>query len=492
MKAAIMPDLDKPFEYPPLTAAVDALRVLRLSPGELYEPLKCTLTPMTFSEKPKYVALSYTWRVPYPDMSDLSVLPNNADSVSHAPGKSWRSANTSRPGSSPPYLPDVLTGQRNSISQTATAKNLSLILNNQSFSVGHNLYLALLHLRSPVYPIFMWVDAICINQADMEERNRQVSLMSFIYTRAIKVVAWLGTKHYRGVASLFRTMSLEWKAGQTQHFPATLAGRRNMRSSSKPDQGTIVRIAESTYWRRLWIVQEACLPRLLLLVYGSDIWTYEEFQQWNFLPTHDQNLSRYDVSVFAAMQRLLETRSMRHTDMMTLENLIELFAKNNCSELRDRVYGLLGCANDVHPFVEQDAEAESLEHLISSVSTEKGELFARRQNIGSLKVDYSDSLYQIWIRVIIFIFFQAGNVNGRIQHQVDGKVQKQIAQDVLNEERRITIVRTAGIVQDALGQEIEDDFACLKHTAVSHTFCDHACRVKFIELTILRVSRILQ
>ena len=486
-----MPDLDKPFEYPPLTAAVDALRVLRLAPGEFYEPLKCTLTSMTFSEKPKYVALSYTWGVPYTDMSDLSVLPNNADSISHAPGISWRSANTSRPGSSPPCLPNVLTGQRNSISQTATAKAPPLNLNNQSFRVGHNLYLALLHLRSPVYPICMWVDAICINQADIEERNRQVSLMSFIYTRAIKVVAWLGTKHYTGVAGLIRTMSLEWKAGQTQHFPATLADGREIRSSSKPDQGTIVRIAESTYWRRCWIVQEVCLPRLLLLVYGSDIWTYEEFQQWNFLPIHDQNLSRYDFSVFTAMQQLLETRSKRHTNTMTLEYLMERFAKNSCSELKDRVYALLGCANDVHPFVEQNAEAESLEHLISSFSAEKGDLFARRRNIGSLKVDYSDSLYQIWRRVIIFVFFQARNIKDRIQHQVDGEVQQQIVQDVLNEERRISIVRTAGIVQDALGQDMEDDSTSLELTAVSLTFCDLACRIELIELTILRVIRIV-
>jgi hypothetical protein len=36
------------------------------------------------------------------------------------------------------------------------------------------------------------VDAICINQDDLEEHNQQVSLMAFIYSRAQAVLIWPG------------------------------------------------------------------------------------------------------------------------------------------------------------------------------------------------------------------------------------------------------------------------------------------------------------
>lgn len=38
----------------------------------------------------------------------------------------------------------------------------------------------------------MWIDAICINQAETEERNAQVSLMREIYEKAERVVVWIG------------------------------------------------------------------------------------------------------------------------------------------------------------------------------------------------------------------------------------------------------------------------------------------------------------
>jgi len=38
----------------------------------------------------------------------------------------------------------------------------------------------------------MWIDAICINQNDISERNNQVRQMGAIYSQASQVVVWLG------------------------------------------------------------------------------------------------------------------------------------------------------------------------------------------------------------------------------------------------------------------------------------------------------------
>lgn len=40
--------------------------------------------------------------------------------------------------------------------------------------------------------MLLWIDSICINQEDVEERNSQVKIMGDIYKNASTVVIWLG------------------------------------------------------------------------------------------------------------------------------------------------------------------------------------------------------------------------------------------------------------------------------------------------------------
>jgi hypothetical protein len=44
---------------------------------------------------------------------------------------------------------------------------------------------------SSVTPGYLWIDALCINQDDTQERSNQVSNMREIYHRAKRVVVWL-------------------------------------------------------------------------------------------------------------------------------------------------------------------------------------------------------------------------------------------------------------------------------------------------------------
>jgi hypothetical protein len=59
-------------------------------------------------------------------------------------------------------------------------------------SVTANLAEALPYLPWPDSRRTLWIDAICINQEDMDERAEQVKLMAEIYTSAKHVLAWLG------------------------------------------------------------------------------------------------------------------------------------------------------------------------------------------------------------------------------------------------------------------------------------------------------------
>jgi hypothetical protein len=42
----------------------------------------------------------------------------------------------------------------------------------------------------------LWVDAICINQQDIRERGCQVEMMGDVYSKAARVLVWLGPKSH--------------------------------------------------------------------------------------------------------------------------------------------------------------------------------------------------------------------------------------------------------------------------------------------------------
>ncbi|SCO91981.1 uncharacterized protein FRV6_16109 [Fusarium oxysporum] len=64
--------------------------------------------------------------------------------------------------------------------------------NGHNFFVTDNLYEALHRLRAISDCRLIWIDQICINQHDLQERSQQASIMRDIYSKAELVNAWLG------------------------------------------------------------------------------------------------------------------------------------------------------------------------------------------------------------------------------------------------------------------------------------------------------------
>ena len=62
---------------------------------------------------------------------------------------------------------------------------------NTTLAVTQNLGCALPYLRYKDKPRVLWIDAVCIDQQNLEERNQQVQRMVDIYRLANRVVAWL-------------------------------------------------------------------------------------------------------------------------------------------------------------------------------------------------------------------------------------------------------------------------------------------------------------
>ncbi|KAI0814470.1 heterokaryon incompatibility protein-domain-containing protein [Xylaria sp. FL0064] len=68
----------------------------------------------------------------------------------------------------------------------------SIYIDNYQLSVRANLHAAMLHLQDRFMERIIWIDAICINQEDEDEKGQQVQSMAKIYAKANRVIVWLG------------------------------------------------------------------------------------------------------------------------------------------------------------------------------------------------------------------------------------------------------------------------------------------------------------
>jgi hypothetical protein len=449
--------------YPPLPSG-DGLRVLTLSPGDFWDPLEGNLLSVSFASKPKYIALSYTWADPDPDHAEIPCMPPT-ESVAEAevPGSpcSYHSAVSYMDAASP-----TLSGT----GETA-AEEPRMILNGESFLLQHNLCLALRFLRSSTHSFNLWIDAICINQASIPERNAQVALMAFIYTRASAVLSWLGVpeRDYSG-------SSLEgaWEAGESRQIASWFADARFvdkdlffLPSQAAPSE-TEQHVHGNPYWRRLWIAQEVCLSRTLAFVHGGKIWAEAPVRQpFAASDRMRSHLGGLPVAVAApmSMEGLLAVREQRFDDeTMRLEVLVERFMRSGCGEIRDRVFGLVGLASDV------DSKAFALDiyephnhHTVSPcggwTDDDTTALLENNRRSGfdtmgsapkrgraTQEIDYERRFYDIWQDVVSHMHFQAKPLGDFGTGDAE-----------LDDERRIRLVRFAGIVQTALEGKVEEE-----------------------------------
>lgn len=90
--------------------------------------------------------------------------------------------------------------------------------------------------------ILVWVDALCINQQDKDERASQVRLMGQIYSRATSVAIWIGPEYEESDLA----MQLLHKVAQNAIDPGYIKSTRN------PDSLALFNLFKRGYWKRLW------------------------------------------------------------------------------------------------------------------------------------------------------------------------------------------------------------------------------------------------
>lgn len=117
-----------------------------------------------------------------------------------------------------------------------------IYLDGHEFTVKANLYAALSHLRDQFVDRVVWVDAICINQDDKNERGKQVQSMAKIYAKASRVVVWLGEGD--GATGFNQALEQIRVAAFQQSVNAPV---------SKTHHQAILRLLQRPWFERIWV-----------------------------------------------------------------------------------------------------------------------------------------------------------------------------------------------------------------------------------------------
>jgi len=132
----------------------------------------------------------------------------------------------------------------------------------------------------------IWIDAICINQEDEEEKGTQIPLMRDIYSRAKTVVVWMGlpTPETDVFFAEFQEMRVKlktWKAKRQADPEGPAPNREERPHNGDAFWGGLSRLLRNEWFRRLWTYQEIVLPSTATLLCGG-LWTdFDDFV--NFL-----------------------------------------------------------------------------------------------------------------------------------------------------------------------------------------------------------------
>lgn len=316
--------------YAPLDDPVNDIRLLEIIPERTtsiqdHQRLECRLSVHTLDDQLSYTALSYVW---------------------------------GDPGDTRP-----------------------ITIHGHEVQVTKNLAEALYQLRSDqTGPL--WVDALCINQDNEDEKNHQVHRMSKIYRSAVEVIAWLSQDEritqktfevIRELAEMADSLDLPDSGAIRAEYlydnvelTKTMCTRLLHESRFlEGDLGLLLSLMENTYWTRVWTIQEVCLARSATLHCGankiqlSDILEATKILEWLGVlvanihnHTVDEGFQEKVGSLYKPFEFVYspqppafyishyfnrEGSSLGHLMIQVVHE-----TKLECLDPRDRIYALLG------------------------------------------------------------------------------------------------------------------------------------------------------
>ncbi|KAH7310126.1 heterokaryon incompatibility protein-domain-containing protein [Rhexocercosporidium sp. MPI-PUGE-AT-0058] len=235
----------KRYRYTPLPDSETHIRILAIDLEQSH--LHCSLEIHPILDAPPFEALSYAWGDQGPTSSILCEGANLAVTP-YLLGGIQQIFALKRPQRSPKYL--WLRRKRRPSSENT--------------------------LR-------LWIDAICINQADADEKACQIPLMTKIYQDAQRVLVWLGPAA-DGSAKLLDTLDSLTNPLRNAKGVIELSDKTFVSAGLPPLSATIwssaAEFLSRPWFRRLWIIQEVVLARKVLFTCGDRCIGFETLHEF--------------------------------------------------------------------------------------------------------------------------------------------------------------------------------------------------------------------
>ncbi|CAF9938934.1 hypothetical protein IMSHALPRED_001144 [Imshaugia aleurites] len=221
----------------------------------------------------------------------------------------------------------------------------AIIIDGVPFRITENLKLVLLRIRGPTRPKNVWVDAICINQDDLEEKNVQVHLMGDIFASATRTVLWLGEKSADSDVAMDFIGSLRQRT-RNQLYGVSAADPTSLRA--------VTDLMRRKWWTRIWVIQEALMSRRIVVQCGAkqaDIVNFvrlvdaKELEGRSLMKYESEQPNTLSEQPFIGILReWYAHRQQIEAGGLSLRALMPLTHGFQASLRKDRIFALLGLA----------------------------------------------------------------------------------------------------------------------------------------------------
>lgn len=255
-----------------------------------------------------------------------------------------------------------------------TAPQALILLDGKQFFIRENLLMALKRFQSLGAEMMIWIDAICINQEDIQERNFQVPKMTQIYKQADQVLVWLGPSYEDSTLAfdLFRDLG---KLDIDQDMVVQqLRGRTTQLQA-------LSKLFEREYWMRMWVLQELTVAKSIMIYCGDDSIAGEAMIRAQELLvrirnsglTYNNLLQAMENDVFAmdivgdeGLLKIHQWSDSASTKNLSFFECLLLHADRKATDPRDLIYGLANIANEKSKYHISVDYALSLRELYTS------------------------------------------------------------------------------------------------------------------------------
>lgn len=229
------------------------------------------------------------------------------------------------------------------------------------FDVFQNLYTALhriLSLTDEGEYRWLWIDQICINQENKDEKKAQLLLMGEIYKRAHDVLVWLGDPvpgvldvagYLDQIPDILKKIERNVVRIGPNFLPSVTAG---LPTDDDPVWAIIVDILNKEWYSRVWTLQEAVLGKRLVVYYGSNIldWKfihrlYRVYGSAPYMPL--RSLHDGEQMAYRSIEWIQSYRGLRaESKPIDFSHLLWTCVFKDCRDDVDKIYGMLGMVEE--------------------------------------------------------------------------------------------------------------------------------------------------